>query len=78
MKSDSSRQLIYEKESPLRLLVKLSVPSVVSSLIMTVYNMADVYFIGQIQDPLQVAAVSLCGPLFTLLSGIGVIGKLDK
>ncbi len=73
MKSDSSRQLIYEKESPLRLLVKLSVPSVVSSLIMTVYNMADVYFIGQIQDPLQVAAVSLCGPLFTLLSGIGVL-----
>lgn len=73
MKSDSSRQLIYEKESPLRLLIQLSVPSVVSSLIMTVYNMADVYFIGQLQDPLQVAAVSLCGPLFTLLSGIGVL-----
>lgn len=73
MRSDSSKQLIYESESPLRLLVKLSVPSVVSSLIMTVYNMADVYFIGQLQDPLQVAAVSLCGPLFTLLSGIGVL-----
>src|SRR5699024_10042477 len=46
---------------------KMAVPSVISSLVTVVYNMADTFFVGQIGDPLQVAAVSVTNPIFILM-----------
>ena len=45
---------------------KMAIPSVISSLVTVVYNMADTFFLGQTNDPLQVAAVSLTNPIFIL------------
>ena len=45
---------------------KMAIPSVISSLVTVVYNMADTFFVGQTNDPLQVAAVSLTNPIFIL------------
>lgn len=45
---------------------KMAIPSVISSLVTVVYNMADIFFVGQTGDPLQVAAVSLTNPIFIL------------
>ena len=47
-----------------RAVVSLVAPTVISQLITVIYNMADTFFIGQIGDPNQVAAVSLCMPMF--------------
>lgn len=44
----------------------MAIPSVISSLVTAVYNMADTFFVGQTGDPLQVAAVSLTNPIFIL------------
>ena len=44
----------------------MAIPSVISSLVTVVYNMADTFFVGQTEDPLQVAAVSLTNPIFIL------------
>lgn len=44
----------------------MAIPSVISSLVTIVYNMADTFFVGQTGDPLQVAAVSLTNPIFIL------------
>ena len=46
---------------------QMAVPSVISSLVTVVYNMADTFFVGQTGDPLQVAAVSLTNPIFILM-----------
>ena len=46
---------------------KMAVPSVISSLVTVVYNMADTFFVGQTGDSLQVAAVSLTNPIFILM-----------
>lgn len=46
--------------------VKMAIPSVISSLVTVVYNMADTFFVGQTGDPLQVAAVSQTNPIFIL------------
>lgn len=46
---------------------QMAIPSVISSLVTVVYNMADTFFVGQTGDPLQVAAVSLTNPIFILL-----------
>lgn len=45
---------------------KMAIPSVISSLVTVVYNMADAFFVGQTGDALQVAAVSLTNPIFIL------------
>ena len=45
---------------------QMAIPSVISSLVTIIYNMADTFFVGQTGDPLQVAAVSLTNPIFIL------------
>ena len=50
-----------------RAVAKMAIPSVISSLVTVVYNMADTFFVGQTGDALQVAAVSLTNPVFILL-----------
>ena len=64
---------VFETGRPYRLLWKLSVPSVLTTLIMMLYNLADVFFIGQLNDRMQVTAVSLCSPVFSLLSAVGML-----
>lgn len=48
----------------------MAIPSVISSLVTVVYNMADTFFVGQTRDPLQVAAVSLTNPIFILFMAV--------
>ncbi len=66
-------QEILEKASYPRLLLNLSLPAVVIMLVMVVYNMADTFFIGQTNDPSKIAAISLCSPMFSILSGLGTL-----
>lgn len=68
---------IFEKIPVKKAVFKMAIPSVISSLVLVVYNMADTFFVGQTHDPLQVAAVSLTNPVFVMfmafanLLGIG-------
>lgn len=56
-------------EVPVRKAVlTLAVPTVISQLITVVYNMADTFFIGQLNDPLQVAAATIAMPCFMFLT----------
>ena len=66
----NENQELFEKMPVPKTVIFLVVPTVISQLITVIYNMADTFFIGQIGDPNQVAAVSLCMPLFLLLTGM--------
>lgn len=70
---------------------KLAVPTVISQIVVILYSLADTFFVGQIGDPNQLAALSITFPIFTLLTavanlfGIGAnsviarsLGKNDK
>lgn len=61
---------LFERTPVKKAVISLVVPTVISQLITVIYNMADTFFIGQVGDPNQVAAASLCMPLFILLTGI--------
>ena len=61
---------LFEQTPVLKAVVSLEVPTVISQLITVVYNMADTFFVGQVGDPNQVAAASICLPLFMLLTGM--------
>lgn len=49
----------------------LAMPTTVGMLVMVFYNLVDTYFIGQTNDPAQVAAVSLGMPYFLFLMACG-------
>lgn len=49
---------------------QMAVPTVISSLVLVIYNMADTFFIGQTHDALQVAAVSLTNAVFVMYMAI--------
>lgn len=52
---------------------KMAVPAMISIVVMIFYNMADMFFVGQLGDTAQVAAVSLAGPVFTLMMAVGTM-----
>ena len=41
---------------------KLAIPTVVSQIIVILYSLADTFFVGQIGDPNQIAALSITFP----------------
>lgn len=50
---------------------KNSIPAMIAMVMVMVYNLADTFFIGQTNDDLQVAAVSMCTPVFLLFMAVG-------
>lgn len=59
--------------SPWKAIASLSIPSLISILVMMLYNMADMYFVGWLGDVSQVAAVSLAMPVFTIMMAISTM-----
>ena len=49
------------------------IPSVVSMIMVLVYNLADTFFIGQTRNALMVAAVSLATPAFLFFMAVGML-----
>lgn len=53
-----------------RLVCKMAVPTVITMLITAFYNMADTYFVGQL-DTVSTAAVGLALPLMNIIQALG-------
>jgi Na+-driven multidrug efflux pump len=64
-----SNTYLYEEMPVSRAIFTLVIPTVISQLITVLYNMADTFFIGQMNDPHQVAAATLAMPLFVMMTG---------
>jgi multidrug efflux pump len=54
-------------------IIRLAMPMIAAMLAQAIYNMTDMFFIGQTGDPNMVAAVSLAFPLFMLSQALGNI-----
>ena len=68
---------IFEELPVPRAIRTMAVPTIISQLIVLVYNMADTFFIGRTNDPYMVAGASLILPFFNIalsLSGLAGIG----
>jgi len=70
MKSASEKEIFETMPVPMAVMT-LAVPTIISQIVTMVYNLADTFFVGQIGDPLMVAAVSLVYPWFHILSAFG-------
>ena len=56
-----------------KLLLTMSLPVILVMLVQVLYNMADVFFLGRTGDPMQVAAVSLAAPVFSVFSAFNTL-----
>lgn len=74
----------FEGSSAPRLIARFAVPTILSQLVTIIYNLADTYFVGQTNDPVQVAALTLSFPIFmsmtmvTNLFGIGANSYMSR
>lgn len=69
---DKTQKIFRDAPVPKAVLTNV-IPSVVSMLMVLVYNLADTFFIGQTKNPLMVAAVSVATPAFLLFMAIGML-----
>ena len=68
----AEQKLIRMTQTPLpRLIVSLSVPTVISMLITSFYNMADTYFVGRIGSASASGAVGVIAPLMAIMQAVG-------
>ena len=64
---------LFENYPVHKALMTLALPTILGMLVNVFYNMVDTFFVGKTGDPNQVAAVSLCMPIYLLLMAFGNI-----
>ena len=52
------------------LVMTLAIPTVLSSLVMVLYHLADTFFVGMLDDPIQNAALTLSGPVLLAFNAV--------
>lgn len=62
---------LLERSPVPQAILKLSIPTVLSNIVSLLYNLTDTYFIGLLDDPVQLGAISLAFPVFMLIQAIG-------
>ncbi len=71
MNTENKQQEIFENASVSKAVWTLALPTIASMMVMLFYNLADTFFVGQTNDAMQVAAVSLTMPIFMLFIALG-------
>lgn len=67
---DIRKTQLFENTPVPKAVITLAVPTVISSLVMVIYNLADTYFVGILNDPVQNAAVTLAAPVLLAFNAI--------
>ena len=67
---DTRKTELFEKLPVPKAVMKLAIPTIISSLVMVIYNLADTYFVGMLGDPIQNAAVTLAAPVLLAFNAV--------
>lgn len=68
MPEDNRR--LFEEQSVFQVILRLAVPTIISQIILVIYNMADTFYIGMTESDVMLSAVTVCLPAFMFLSAI--------
>lgn len=72
--NEKKLQLLREV-SVTKAIFTMSIPMVMGMMIQLLYNLVDIYFIGKLCDPNQLAAANITTPLFMIMMAVsGIIG----
>ncbi|MFR5414496.1 MAG: MATE family efflux transporter, partial [Enterocloster bolteae] len=64
------KTILFEKTPVPKAVMQLAVPTILSSLVMVIYNLADTYFVGMMNNPVQNAAVTLAAPVLLAFNAV--------
>lgn len=67
---DAKKTELFERTSVPKAVMKLAVPTVISSLVMVIYNLADTYFVGMLNNSVQNSAVTLAAPVLLAFNAV--------
>lgn len=67
---DERKTALFENMPIHKAVAQLAVPTILSSLVMVLYNLADTYFVGMVNDPVQNAAVTLAAPVLLAFNAV--------
>lgn len=67
---DIKKTQLFENTPVPKAVMTLAIPTIISSLVMVIYNLADTYFVGILNDPVQSAAVTLAAPVLLAFNAI--------
>lgn len=67
---DQKKIELFEQMPVPRAVMKLAVPTILSSLVMVLYNLADTYFVGMLNNPIENAAVALAAPVLLAFNAV--------
>ncbi|MCC8049825.1 MAG: MATE family efflux transporter [Clostridiales bacterium] len=67
---DAQKAELFERMPIPQAVMQMAVPTVLSSLVMVIYNLADTYFVGMLNDPVENAAVTLAAPVLLAFNAI--------
>ena len=70
VKDRAEETRIFEQYPVVRAVLALAIPTVISQIILVIYNMADTFFIGLAGSDALITAVTVCMPAFMFLSAI--------
>ena len=68
--ADNQKTQLFEEMPIPKAVMQLSIPTVLSSLVMVIYNLADTYFVGMLNNPVQNAAVTLAAPVLLAFNAV--------
>lgn len=68
--ADTNKIELFENTPIPKAVMKLAIPTILSSLVMVIYNLADTYFVGILNDPVQNAAVTLAAPVLLAFNAV--------
>ena len=61
---------LFERTPIHKAVMTLAIPTILSSLVMVLYNLADTYFVAQLNDSIQNSAVTLAAPVLLAFNAI--------
>lgn len=67
---DTKKTRLFETVPVPKAVMTLAVPTVISSLVMVIYNLADTYFVGMLNDSVQNSAVTLAAPVLLAFNAV--------
>lgn len=67
---EGKKLYLFEEASIPKAVMSMAVPTIISSLVMVIYNLADTYFVGMLNNPVENAAVTLAAPVLLAFNAV--------
>lgn len=64
------KSVLFEQMPVPKAARRLMIPTILSSLVMVIYSMADTYFVGQLNNPIENSAVTLAAPVLLAFNAV--------